>query len=358
MNTKIHTIVSPGRRNGKTMELGQGKEALIKWGKATGALIEEWEPEKQNDSPFGAMVHQASLRNSWFTKENIIRALKQFVAMLEPDAFNKWINNYNITETDPKNIGLVPAGNIPGVGFHDIVCILATGNKLIVRFSASDNVILPFLLNILTSIEPGFNKHIELVERMPKVDAVIATGSNNTSRYFEYYFRNIPHVIRRNRNSIAVLTGNETKSQLDALREDVFSFFGLGCRNVSHLFVPHDYDFRLFFESMEAASYVMQHNKYMNNFDYNQAIYLLNKEPYLTNNFLIIREAPQLSTPVSVINYTRYHDLSEAENQIESMQDDIQCRVGVNGLPFGTTQQTTLSDYADRVDIMQFILNL
>jgi hypothetical protein len=180
---------------------------------------------------------------------------------------------------------------------------------------------------------------------------VIATGSDNTARYFEYYFRTKPHIIRKNRSSIAVLTGNETDDQLIALGKDVFSYFGLGCRNVSKLVVPEGYDFTRPLRLWEVYHDVSNHHKYVNNYDYNKSILLINGTHHFDNGFALLTPNEALVSPISVLYYATSADLAS---------DKIQCIVGsgANYIPFGTTQEPTLTDYADNVDTLKFLTGL
>ena len=259
------------------------------------------------------------------------------------------------------------AGNIPMVGFHDALCVLMSGNNLIAKLSKDDALLLPYLLKWLIEIEPAFKPQINFVERIERPDAVIATGSNNSARYFDYYFGKYPHIIRKNRNSAAIITGDETGDDLKYLGNDLFTYFGLGCRNVSKLFVPKEYNFNLFYQSIESFSAVMNHNKYMNNYDYNHAVYLLNGEKFLTNNFLIIRQSQALATPVSVLNYEYYTNLNDLDAKLKSAENDLQCitvagkpwkNSSVKTIPFGTSQTPSLTEYADNIDTLQFLISI
>lgn len=257
-----------------------------------------------------------------------------------------------------KSIGLILAGNIPMVGFHDVLSVLLSGHRALIKPASDDRILLPFLLGILAEIEPRFSDAIRLVDKLENPDAVIATGSNNSARYFEYYFGKYPHIIRKNRTSVAILSGNETDEELVRLGSDIFSYFGLGCRNVSKLYVPKGYVFDRFFKGMEQFGYLMQHNKYMNNYDYHRALFLLNQESFLTNDFLLLREHREVSTPVSVLHYESYANGADLNAGLETVQDQIQCTVGIGHLPFGTAQCPGPMDYADGVDTMDFLTGL
>jgi hypothetical protein len=281
--------------------------------------------------------------------------------MLNKILLEVWVNNYHDDLSDNpevKKVGIIMAGNIPAVGFHDLLCVLISGHKAVIRNSSDDAVLIPFLVEVLLNIAPDFANQIEFTQRISDIDAVIATGSNNSARYFDYYFAKYPSIIRRNRNSVAVLSGQETADDFRALGNDIFDYFGLGCRNVAKLYVPRGYVFDPFFALIEERASLMEHNKYMNNYDYHRALFLLDGIPFLTNNFLILRENEPLATPVSVVHYEFYDEINTLEEQLKSKSDEIQCRVGLNGLPFGSSQQPGLMDYADGVDVLQWLTGL
>ena len=341
------------------MTIQQRISALSKWGSALQALIDDL-PENPENPLFKAIV-QAQNKNAWFVKSNSINALKEICNLLESNSLNKLLKVYVELEKKliaPKVIGIVMAGNIPLVGFHDLLCVLVSGHKAKVRLSADDSVLIPAITEILFEMYPEFKNQVEFVSQLSGMDAVIATGSNNTARYFDYYFGKYPSLIRKNRNSVAVLNGNESDQELTQLGHDIFDYFGLGCRNVSKLYVPEGYSFNQFFGALEVFSPIMEHNKFMNNYDYHRALFLLDGIPFLTNNFLIVRENEAYATPVSVLHYEYYSSLNDLELKLASDKELIQCRVGVNGLPFGSAQQPDILDYADGVDTMQWLLSL
>ena len=255
------------------------------------------------------------------------------------------------------------AGNIPLVGFHDFLTVLITGNVLVAKTSKEDNLLIKKIAEILIAIEPEFKSKIVFTDKLENFDAVIATGSNNTARYFEYYFGKYPNIIRKNRNSVAVLTGNETAADMVNLGKDIFQYFGLGCRNVSKLYVPKNYSFNLFFESIvNDYKHVVENNKYANNYDYNKAVYLLGNNQLLDNNFVLLKESESLSSPVAVIHYEYYNTLQEVTTLLENKKEEIQCVLTEANLPntfkLGQAQQPTLWDYADGVDTVEFLLGL
>ena len=346
------------------MELQERIKAFVRLGKV---IAEELKKKPAVDS-WQSAVTKAYQQKQWFTPDSIKLALSNISSLLTEEKLNNWLGKYELNKNQkPKNIGVIMAGNIPLVGFHDALCVLMSGNNLVAKLSKDDAVLLPFLMDLLIAIEPSFKPQIQFVERLEKPDAVIATGSNNSARYFEYYFGKYPHIIRKNRNSAAIITGDETADELIKSGEDIFTYFGLGCRNVSKLYVPEGYDFEPFYKAIESFSTVMEHNKYMNNYDYNHAVYLLNKEPFLTNNFLIIRESAALASPVSVLNYEYYNDLKDLERKLKEREDHLQCvtvagnpwkNISIKTIPFGTSQNPSLHDYADGIDTMKFLVTL
>jgi hypothetical protein len=251
---------------------------------------------------------------------------------------------------------VVNAGNIPLVGLHDMLCVIASGNNYVGKNASDDQYLLPFVANILFSISPELKSRIEFVDKLVEFDKVIATGSNNTARYFEYYFRNYPHIIRKNRNGIALLTGYETTEQLSALGEDIFRYYGLGCRNVSHLLVPNGYEFAKLFESLESFRKVTEHHKYMNNYEYYKAILLLKRVSFLDNGFLILKEDAAIPSAISILHYSYYDTDKTVDSWIKSNEEQIQCIVSSKHVPFGKAQFPLLWDYADGVDTMNFLL--
>jgi len=318
------------------------------------------------DSQLLEIISTERQYNAWFTTDNVTQGISAIGKTLNVEQLTTWLNNYDLDKnTTSKNIGLILAGNIPLVGFHDVLCVLVTGNHALIKASAQDARLIKFVLQKLVAIEPGFANQFTFVERLENFDAVIGTGSNNTSRYFEYYFSKVPHIIRKNRNSLAVLTGNETAAQLHELGHDIFDYFGLGCRNVSKLLVPKDYNFIFFFESIQTYQAIIDHHKYNNNYDYNKSIYLVNGDKHFDNGFLLVKEDARWVSPLAVLYYEYYESLESAEQTINEISDHIQCVVSsmpLNMKPqvvdFGVSQQPGLMDYADGVDTMDFLSNL
>ncbi len=318
-------------------------------------LIES-EVENKWRSDFELATAQAEVYNPWFTQENIRNAFKGIIKLLEPDLLMKWSGNYTIPVKTAKNIGVIMAGNIPMAGFHDMLCVLLSGHNLFAKLSTSDKFLLPFLVKIVTAFDPDSGNRFNVTEQLKNMDAVIATGSNNTSRYFEYYFGKKPHIFRKNRNSAAVLTGDENEYDYLLLGRDIFAYFGLGCRNVSKLYVPENYSFDDFFNNLVEYSGVMQHTKYMNNFEYHQTLFLLNQKTFLTNNFLILTEDSPLSTPVSVVNYEHYKNENDLNEKLQLVDLELQCVVNKKGIiKPGQAQFPAIDDYADEIDTMAFL---
>lgn len=331
-------------------------DAFVALGKFLGdpssaEILEEW-------------AFRAHLKNNWFTPVNVLSSLKAIgEKYLEYDALIKISHPLPEVHT-PKKVGVVMAGNIPAVGFHDALCVLLSGHILLAKTSSDDAILIRFLLNKLLEIEERFQEYIHFVERLNEADAYIATGSDNTARYFEYYFSKKPNIIRKNRVSVAVLHGNETSEELHALGNDILQFYGLGCRNVAKLFVPRGYDFTKFYESIESyQSYCTTHHKYFNNYEYNKSILLVNGNQHLDNGFLMVRESEGLVSPLSVLFYEYYDDLTTVREHLVG-NDKIQCIVGDTStiewitVPFGKAQSPAIDDYADGVNTMDFLASL
>ena len=301
--------------------------------------------------------------NGWFTESEVYFAIQSWSDALTEENLDKWLSVYNIPEKQPKTIGLILAGNIPLVGFHDFLSVLISGNKALVKLSSNDKKLLPFLAEYLIKVNPELQNKIEFTEeKLQGFDAVIATGSNNTARYFEYYFKDKPSIIRKNRNSVAVLTGNESKEDLIGLGKDIFTYFGLGCRSVSKLFVPKGYDFEKFFGAMYEYREIINNQKYINNYDYNKAVFLMSNFLVLDNGFLVLKEDDSYSSPISSVFYEYYSDLETIKNQLNQDNELIQCVVSnnviANSVMFGQTQSPKLWDYADNVDTISFLTSI
>ena len=312
---------------------------------------------------FANLIELSQSHNGWFTPEQVLHSIQSWARALTEDNLNQWLSNYDFSKIEPKKVGLILAGNIPLVGFHDFLSVLISGHDVLVKTSSNDQHLLKFLANYLIAVEPNLNSKITFVEgKLEGFDAVIATGSNNTARYFEYYFKDKPSIIRKNRNSVAVLDGTETFEDLVGLGEDIFRYFGLGCRNVSKLFVPKDYNFDNFFKAMYEYRDVIQYEKYANNYDYNKAVFLMSNFQLLDNEFLTIKEDVSYASPISSVFYEFYENLEEIATRLNADAEQIQCVVSKNLIPnsvaFGQTQQPKLWDYADNVDTLAFLNNL
>lgn len=313
---------------------------------------------------FVELIARQKSYNGWFTKENVLEAIHNISQMLVEEELNLWLSSYGkVDAKSSKRIGVIMAGNIPLVGFHDMLCVLLSGNTLIAKVASNDATLIRQLGAILVAIEETFKESIVFVEKLTDFDAVIATGSDNTSRYFEYYFKQYPHIIRKNRNAIGVIQSSDTREDLQLLGKDVFQYFGLGCRNVSKLFVPRGYDFDVFFQAIfENFQHVTNNNKYANNYDYNKAIYLMGNVSLLDNGFLLLKEDEAISSPVGVLHYEYYDALDEVKKGVSLSSDSIQCVVANGKFPeakkFGEAQQPKLEDYADGVDTIEFLLGL
>lgn len=311
------------------------------------------------------VFRQAYLHNNWFTDEYVKKAVFAWGNELNETKLNTWLTPYQtFTEPLPKRVAIIMAGNIPLVGLHDLLAVLACGHTAVVKLSSDDTHLMKWVINALITIAPQFESRIEVTEeRLPKnFDAVIATGSNNTYRYFEHYFKGKPSLLRKSRTSLAVLTGNETPDDLVKLGEDIFTYFGLGCRNVSKIFVPQGYDLATFYEGIEGFAEHINHHKYANNYTYHKAILLMNLTKHLDNNFLLIKEDENLASPLGVLNYQFYNNLTEVTDFVAKHADEIQCVVSKqampNSVPLGKAQQPELADYADGVDTVKFLLAL
>lgn len=305
------------------------------------------------------LVCDVHLHNGWFTEQNVRKAFLSIASWLKQDKLKAWVEQYKPAVQHPKRVGIIMAGSIPLVGFHDFMAVLLSGNKAVVKLSSDDRHLFPELVSVLTLFDPRIRDWITIVpSAIGQIDAVIATGSNNSARYFESYFGTYPHIIRKNRRSIAVLNGSETKEELAPLGADVFDYFGLGCRSVSQLWLPEKMDTALFFEAIYGHHAIIHHHKYANNYDYNKAIYLMNNERLLDNGFLLLKEDHSLHSPLAVLHYVRYREEEEVKAFLQSNQAQIQIVLGHDYVPFGQSQSPDVSDYADGVDTFAFLTQL
>jgi len=314
---------------------------------------------KSPDS-FDEVISQAILLNPWFTQEHIKTSLFSIAQMLEKENLENWILNYNLNHVKIKKVLLIMAGNIPMVGFHDLLCVLISGHSVIVKFSSKDNILIKFIINKLIAISPNIDKKINIVDDFVKCqfDALIATGSDNSFKYFNYYFKDYKSIIRKNRRSIAILDGSETPQDLISLSNDIFLYFGLGCRNVSKLYLPNGYDLNKLFNAFYDYHDIINHLKYSNNYDYNKTVYLMNGEKLLDNGFVLLKEDTSIQSPVATVFYEYYSNKIDLFKFIKENNFLFQCVVGKDNIGFGQTQFPNLDSYADGVDTINFLKSI
>ncbi|MBE9490002.1 MAG: acyl-CoA reductase [Bacteroidetes bacterium] len=352
------------------MSLDNRINAFIKLGEFLGQFSSESIHKKENilhnDLFFESFKNQIKLakdHNGWFTINNIVFTFNEWSNALTKSNLNTWLDKYNINIYEPKRVAVIMAGNIPLVGFHDFLSVLITGHHVIVKQSSNDKQFLPIIAKYLEYIEPEFKGRISFTEgKLNEFDAVIATGSDNTARYFEYYFKGKPSIIRKNRNSVAVLTNTESEAELKLLSEDIFRYYGLGCRNVSKLFVPREYDFDDFFKAVYHWHPIINEIKYANNYDYNKAVYLMSEFDIQENGFIMVKEDKSYSSPIATLFFEYYDTIKQLSQNLELDKDKIQCIVskGIteNEIEFGQTQKPKLWDYADNIDTLKFLLKI
>jgi len=313
--------------------------------------------ESQLHEGLDKVIELAYLHNGWFSPNFVNEAINNIGTMLNKEALDDFCANREVK--NPKIVALICAGNIPMVAFHDLMSIILSGNKALLKLSGDDNILLPFFIKLLVHYEPAIESSILFAgAKLTNFDAVIATGSNNTAGHFNYYFGKYPNIIRKNRTSIAILTGSESTDDLKDLGKDIFLYYGLGCRNVSKLLVPLNYNFNSFFESIVDFGFVIENKKYGNNYDYHRAIYLLEQQSFLDNNFLMIRQSEQLNSPVATLYYDFYKDEPEIESYLNLNKENLQCIVGKNYVPFGYSQRPVITDFADNVNTLDFLVTL
>jgi len=304
---------------------------------------------------FEKQMLQQTYKNGWFTLDIIRQSLGNLSNWLTETQLRDWSAAYHFSET-PKTVAIIMAGNIPLVGFHDFLCVLMSGHRAMIKLSSDDDLLLPLLVHYLEHFYPEINTFVSFEKgALRNFDAVIATGSNNSLLHFQAYFDKYPNLLRHNRTSVAVLNGSESKEEMTLLGKDIFTYFGRGCRNVTHLIVPENYDFATFFESIVVFGDVVNNKKYGNNYDYNKSIHLMNLEKFLDNNFVLLKESESLHAPLSMLYFHSYQNDAEIADYLEKYRSDIQCVVGKNYLPFGAAQCPSLIDYADDVDTMQWL---
>ena len=343
------------------MNINERTELISEIGEFLKNYLDEKYDNKKDDNliEFEKVIKKAQSNNSWFTDEYIKINLTYWSKKLIKTNLNQWLSKYNLKDTSRKNIAIIMAGNIPLVGFHDFICVFLAGHNSIIKLSSNDKYLIPFLLNL---VKFPSDRVVYLDGMLTEYDAVIATGSDNTSRYFEYYFKNKQSIIRKNRNSIAILDGNETDEELKSLSHDILTYFGLGCRSVSKLYVPKGYNFDSFFNSIFAYKDLINNHKYANNYDYNKAIYLMSEYKFLDNGFFMIKEGNEMHSPISTINYEYYDNISHLSEKIKQQEENIQCVVSnikfEGRIDFGETQNPSLNQYADNIDVMNFLLTI
>ncbi|MDR2970695.1 MAG: hypothetical protein LBU83_02020 [Bacteroidales bacterium] len=315
---------------------------------------------------FDKVIKQQSVENKWFTEINCRFALEAIAKMVDAkscDEFYIRYKHYFQEERKSKKIAVISAGNIPCAAFHDFFCVIASGNQYVGKLSKQDALLLPVIAKMLIIIAPELSEKIVFVDKLNKFDKIIATGSNNSTRYFEYYFKDYPKLLRKNRNSIAILTGRESEADLQKLSSDIFLYFGLGCRSVSKIYVPKDYNFNLLVQILHKESKsLMLHTGYANNYDYHRAIYALNKKDFFDGNSFLLIQNSSVASPISVIYYEVYENIYEISTQIQLHEDDIQCLVSGDFIEqhpifFGETQRPSLFDYPDKKDILLFCIS-
>jgi hypothetical protein len=321
---------------------------------------------KDNEESLDGLYRKAFSENGWFDADQCRYAIKQAAfGLFDEEKLLNWAAQYNLKDSAPKRVGIIMAGNIPAVGLHDFISVFISGHKALLKFSEKDKALISFLLNKVEELSPGFAVHYEIIERMQDADAVIATGNDNSSRYFEYYFSKIPSIIRGNRNSIAILDGTENAADLSLLADDIFKYYGLGCRSISKIYIPRNFNFGFFMQQLDECSYqLLLNSKYKNNFDYNRSVYLLNQTQHLCNDSLILAEDNSLQSRIATLHYEFYDSIKKLEENLHELRPKIQCIVSSISLktfetiPFGQSQQPTLEDYADGIDTMEFLKNL
>jgi len=331
------------------MNLQQRLEILFQLGEYISAQSPEWQQAKQ----------KAQQKNNWFVDEFVEAAAKNIARFfLQKEKLEQWVKHYKLDDNIiPKKVGIVMAGNIPMVGFHDFLAVFVSGHIQIIKQSSKDDVLLKHLVDTMIIWNSEVAKHVQFSEQLKDCDAYITTGSDNSARYFEYYFGRYPSIIRKNRTSVAILSGNETEEQLQLLADDIMQYFGLGCRNITQLYVPKEYDFVPLLSALKKYRWFFEHHKYRSNYDYQLAIYLMNNMFYMTNDCVVLIEAESPFSPIGTLHYQFYNDANTATASLKN-NDKIQAIVGAGGLPFGAAQSPGLMDYADGVDVMEFLLGL
>ena len=301
--------------------------------------------------------------NTWFTEDSVKKALNEWSKQLNYNSLKNWTDQYKIEDKSEKKIAIIMAGNLPLVGFHDLLCGLILNFNCIVKLSSDDKILIPFIVDYLDSVVPGIKNKVEFTTNPIKdFNGVIATGSNSSFKYFEYYFGSYPNVLRKTRHSIAVLDGNESEEDLKNLGNDIFTYFGMGCRSVSKLLVPKGYDFDLLFNALFKFKDIINHNKYVNNYDYNKAVYLMSEQKFIENGFVILKEDEKLGSPIGCLFFEYYENSKDLNTYISNIKDSLQCVVSNLNIPnstsFGSSQKPKIDDYADNINTLDFLLKI
>ena len=330
---------------------------------ALGKKLSEYVDSEGKNPEFESFLNKVNQSNGWFDPQQVKSAIRSWSLALSRSNVERWLQNVSFTITSPKTIGLIVAGNIPLVGMHDLLCLWASPHHARIKCAAKDPLLLPWIVSELERISPSDQGRIQFVEGALKdYEAVIATGSNNSARYFESYFSKVPHLIRKNRNGIAILDGTETKEQLEALGDDILRYYGLGCRSVSKIYLPEGYNLDLVFGGLYPHRSVMEAQKYANNYDYNKAVYLMSEYKFLENGFFLLRESTDWAAPIACLNYTFYKHLDDVKEAIATHSNSIQCIVShcdvATAFSFGLAQEPQLWDYADGVNTLSFLSQL
>jgi len=333
-------------------------EALVKLGNH----LLHFDADQDSYAELNNHVTKAMAANGWFTIINIQKAFFDWGSALQESKLTSWLSPYTFPANKvPQKIALILAGNIPLVGFHDLVCVWLSGHNALIKCASKDEYLLPYLTEFLEK-ETGENCFSYTKEPFTNFDAVIATGSNNSGRYFEHYFSSYPHIIRKNRNGVAVLDGSESIDDLKGLGNDILQYFGLGCRNVSKLYLPQGYDLDLIFGGLFPHADIIQHAKYANNYDYNKAVFLMSEFDFLENGFITLKEAREFSAPIACVHYEYYQDIEKLKKELISKENQIQCLISTlsirDAIPFGKAQEPALNNYADGVDTLFFLNQL
>jgi len=349
------------------MTLKQRVDAFIALGRKIKGIFEEHQPLDEQQLALKEGIEKAGSANPWFIPKFTTAALVEISNMLEAESLQSWVKNYPSLRAEEalKRVGVIMAGNIPAVGFHDFLTVLISGNRIVAKPASDDHVLLALIAGILIQLEPQFSERIEFTrDKFTGIDAIIATGSTNTSRYFEFYFSKYPNIIRKSRTSAAVLTGEETAEQLEELSNDLFMYFGLGCRNVSKLFVPLGYDPVALLNACKSwETLLLNNSRYFNNYEYNKAIFLINREPHFDTGFVLLKESTTATSPIGVIHFETYSDKTVLNHKINMLGESLQCLVSnvpqnQRAVGFGKSQRPHLEDYADGVDTLAFLSNL